>query len=96
MSYEFQELRFDEGQLYTTLLGRPESVAATTLDLDAEQVDLPLISEIVKRFNAHLQLVALLKDYVEDDENNGMDETDLSCEARALLTELGELGELDN
>ena len=65
MSYEFQELRFDEGQLYTTLLGRPESVAATTLDLDAEQVDLPLISEIVKRFNAHLQLVELLKDRQE-------------------------------
>lgn len=91
MTREHQKLHFDDGQLFTTFHGRPESVAATTLGLVPEDVNPALLAEIVKRFNAHLQLVALVKDYIEDDENNDMDETELSQEAQALLAELGEL-----
>lgn len=89
MSYEFQELHYAEGQLFTTFHGIPEK-AVVTLDMEQE-LDPPLLHEMVKRFNAYPQMVALLKDYVEDDVNNDMDETELSMEAQALLTELGEM-----
>lgn len=52
--------------------------------------DKETLAEIVKRFNAYPKLVELLDEYVQDDKNNDMDETDLSREARALLVELGE------
>lgn len=59
--------------------------------LDLEQgADKETLAEIVKRFNAYPKLVELLDEYVEDDANNDMDETDLSREARALLVELGD------
>lgn len=89
MIYEFQKLHYMEGQLFTTLHGVPETRVA---ELDPQgEFDEERLAEIVKRFNAYPKLVALLNEYVEDDANNDMDETDLSQEAQALLAELGEL-----
>lgn len=83
-----QTLHLREGQLYTTLYGLPEDLAAVLTTHNTE-----LLAEVCKRFNAHEQLVALLLGYVEDDENNGMEGTDMYEESVLLLTQLGALPE---
>lgn len=83
-----RQIHYNEGELFTTFHDRPDGHVVEVSVRDEE--GMRLLDEIAKRFNAYERLKALLGAYVEDDENNDMDETDLSREARALLVELGD------
>lgn len=74
------------GELFTTFHDWPDGYVVEVSVRDEE--DMRLLDEIVKRFNAYERLKALLGAYVEDDENNDMDDSELYAEASALLLEL--------
>lgn len=81
-----RQIHYNEGELFTTFHDRPDGHVIEVSVRDEE--DMRLLDEIAKRFNAYERLVALLGAYVEDDENNGMDDSELYAEAYALLAEL--------
>lgn len=81
-----RQIHYNEGELFTTFHDRPDGYVVEVSVRDEE--DMRLLDEIVKRFNAYERLVALLGAYVEDDENNDMDDSELYAEASALLLEL--------
>jgi len=81
-----RQIHYNEGELFTTFHDRPDGHVIEVSVRDEE--GMRLLDEIVKRFNAYDRLVALLGDYIDDDVNNGMDNSDLYAEASALLLEL--------
>lgn len=78
-----RQIHYNEGELFTTFHDRPDGHVIEVSVRDEE--GMRLLDEIVKRFNAYDRLVALLGDYIDDDVNNGMDNSDLYAEASALL-----------
>ncbi len=88
-----RQIHYNEGELFTTFHDRPDGyvveVDGYVVEVSVrDEEDMRLLDEIVKRFNAYERLVALLGAYVEDDENNDMDDSELYAEASALLLEL--------
>lgn len=88
-----QQLRFDGEQLFTTFQGRPETLLGILERPEelSEAEHAQLLTKVCKRFNAYVGLVVLLDAYVEGDENNDLDGSELCVAARGLLDELGEL-----
>lgn len=83
-----RQIHYNEGELFTTFHDRPDGHVIEVSVRDEE--GMRLLDEIVKRFNAYERLKALLEGYVEGDENNGMDDSELYADAFALLAELGQ------